>query len=46
MGDDQVERLRGLEIDYEFVLGRRLHQHIGWLLALQDTIDIASSVPL
>jgi hypothetical protein len=29
----QAKRLCGLEIDNQFVLGRRLHRHIGWLLA-------------
>ena len=30
----QAERLRGLEIDNEFILGRRLHREFGWLFAL------------
>jgi hypothetical protein len=37
----QAERLRCLEIDHQFVLGRRLHRKIGRLLALEDAIDIA-----
>jgi hypothetical protein len=32
--DFKAERLRGLEIDYQFVLGRRLHRQVGGLLAL------------
>ena len=36
----QSEHLCGLEIDNQFVLGRRLHRQIGWLLALEDAIDI------
>ena len=34
--------LGGLEIDHQFVLGRRLYRQVGWLLALEDAIDIAS----
>src|SRR5262245_2013245 len=41
----QTERLRGLEIDNQLILGRRLHWHIGWLLAFEDTIDIARGAP-
>src|SRR5262249_39783366 len=39
----EAERLRCLEIDHQLVLGRRLHRHVGWLLALEDTIHIAGS---
>ena len=38
----EAEGLGGLEIDHQLVLGRRLHRKIGWLLALEDAIDIAS----
>src|SRR5262249_62156208 len=41
----QTERLCGLEIDNELILGRRLHRHVGWLLALEDAIDIARGTP-
>src|SRR6476646_5931086 len=41
----QAERLCGLEIDNQLVLGRRLHRHIGWLLALEDAIDIPDGLP-
>ena len=37
----EAERLRGLEVDHEFVLSRRLHREVGWLLAFKDTIDVA-----
>ena len=40
--DVQPERFRGLEIDYHLVLVRRLNWHVGWLLTLEDTVDIAS----
>ena len=34
----EAKRLGSLEVDD---LGRRLHRKIGWLLALEDAIDIA-----
>ena len=37
----EAERLGGLEIDHQLVLGRRLHRQVGWLLALEDAIDVA-----
>ena len=43
---DEAERLRGLEIDHQLVLGRRLHRKVGGLLALQDTINVASGAPI
>src|SRR6516162_4126114 len=36
----ETERLRGLQVDDEFVLGRRLHRKVGRLLALEDAADI------
>jgi hypothetical protein len=36
----KAERLGGLEIDHQFVLGRRLHRKVGRLLALEDAIDV------
>ena len=36
-----AECLRGLEVDHQLVLGRRLNRKIGRLLALEDAIDIA-----
>src|SRR5213080_3051784 len=43
-GRRQVEakRLGGLEIDDQLILGRRLYRQVGRLLALEDTIDVAS----
>src|SRR5262245_32111078 len=41
----QSERLCGLEIDNELILSRRLHRHVGWLLALEDAIDIPCGSP-
>src|SRR5258708_26390754 len=37
----ETERLGGLEVDRQFVLGRRLHRQVGRLFALEDAIDIA-----
>ena len=37
----EAERLGGLEVDHQFVLGRRLHRQVGRLLALEDAIDVA-----
>ena len=37
-----AERLGGLEVDHQFVLGRRLHRQVGRLLALENAVDIAS----
>ena len=37
---------RGLEIDHQLVLGRRLHRQVGWLLALEDAIDVAGRAPV
>src|SRR5215471_16906571 len=40
-----AERLRGLEVDHEFVLGWRLHWQIGRLLAFEDAINIIGREP-
>jgi hypothetical protein len=42
----EPERFGSLEIDHQFVLGGRLHWQVGGLLALEDAIDIAGSLPL
>src|SRR5258705_9103624 len=41
----EAERLRGLEIDDKFELGRLLNGKIGWIGALQDAIHIVSTTP-
>jgi hypothetical protein len=43
--DRDTERLGGLEVDDQFVLGRRLHRKIGWFLALEDAINVAGRAP-
>src|SRR5262249_408095 len=40
--DLEANRLCGLEVDHQIVLGRRLYRQIGRLLALEDPVDIAS----
>ena len=42
----EAERLGGLEIDHQLVLGRRLHRQVGRLLALEDAIDVAGRAPV
>ena len=44
--DGQTECLSGLEIDHQLVLGRRLYRQVGWLLALEDAIDVARRAPV
>src|SRR5262245_60354088 len=41
----KAEHFCCLEIDHEFVFGRRLHRHVGWLLTLEDTVDIIGRAP-
>jgi len=36
----EAERLRGLEIDYQVVFGRRLHRQVARLLALEDAVNV------
>ena len=42
----QTDSLGRLEVDHQFVLGWRLHRQVGWLLALEDAIDVASRAPV
>ena len=37
----EAERLGGLQVDDRLVLGRRLHRQVGWLLALENAVDVA-----
>src|SRR6266581_4394369 len=41
----EAERLGGLEVEHQLVLGRRLHRKVGRLLALEDAIDIIGRAP-
>ena len=42
----EAERLGGLEVDDQLVLGRRLHRQVGRLLTLKNAIDITSRAPV
>ena len=42
-GTVEAERLRGLEVDHQLELGRRLHRQVARLLALEDAVDIAEA---
>jgi hypothetical protein len=42
----EAERLRGLEVDDQLVLGRRLDRKVGRLLALEDAVDVARRTPV
>ena len=41
----EAERLGGLEVERQFVLGWRLHRQVGRLLALEDAVDVAGRAP-
>ena len=36
----EAERLGGLKIDDQFVFGRSLYGQIGWLLTLENAVDV------
>src|SRR3974390_2239535 len=40
----EAERLSGLEVDDQLEFGPALHRQVGWLLTLEDAIDVASSL--
>ena len=44
--NSNTERLGGLEVDDQLVLGRRLHRQIGRLLSFENAIDISSRAPV
>jgi hypothetical protein len=39
----EAQRLGGLEVDGKLILRRRLHRHVGWLLALEDAVALKSA---
>src|SRR5262249_36865885 len=41
----EAERLCGLEVDHQLVLGRRMHRQVGRLLTLEDAIDVGGRTP-
>src|SRR5262245_25347704 len=44
-GYADAEFLGSFKINYQFVLGWCLHRKIGWLLSLEDAIDVAGRLP-
>src|SRR6516162_10032838 len=42
----EAERPSGLEVDHQFVLGRRLNRHVGGFLVSEDAIDVACRAPV
>src|SRR5436190_13204641 len=42
----ETERFGGLDVDHELVLGWQLHRKIGWLLALEDAVDVGGRAPI
>jgi hypothetical protein len=42
----KAERLCGFEIDCKLVFCRGLHRQVGWLLALQNAIDVSSGAAI
>jgi hypothetical protein len=44
--DFEAERLGGLEVDHQLVLGRRLHRQVGRLLTPKDAIDVGCRAPV
>jgi len=42
----QPQRFGGLEIDNKLILRRHLYRHVGWLFALQDTVNVASGAAI
>ena len=42
----RAQCFRGLEVDHELIFGWRLHRQVGWLLGLEDAIDIAGGTPI
>src|ERR1700716_1926966 len=45
VGNDDAERLGGLEIDYHLELSRLQHRQIGRLLALEDPAGVDTNLP-
>ena len=45
MRHSEAQRLGGLEVDHQLEFGRILHWKVGGLFALEDSIDVASSLP-
>src|SRR5438445_12309071 len=46
VGKLETKRPGGLEVDHKLVLSWCLHRKVGWLLTLEDTVDIAGRAPI
>ena len=42
----EAQRFGGLEVDHQFVLGRRLHRKVRGLRAFEDAVNIAGCLPV
>src|SRR5262245_15583047 len=45
-GQVEAERLGGLEVDHQIVLGRRLHRQVGRLLASENAVDVSGGTTI
>jgi hypothetical protein len=41
----EAKRIRGFQVDHQFVLGRRLHREFAWTRAFEDTVNIGGRAP-
>src|SRR5262245_26803926 len=42
----EAQRFGCLEVDDKLIFRRRLHGHVGWLLPLENTVDVAGGAPV
>src|SRR5215471_1116105 len=42
----QPQRFGRLKVDNKLILRRRLYRHVGWLFALQDTVNVAGGAAI
>jgi hypothetical protein len=42
----EAERPRGLKVDDQLVLRRRLHRQVGWLLSLENAVNVTGGAPV
>jgi len=42
----KADCLGSREVDHQFVFDRRLHRQVGWLLALENAIDVAGGTAI
>jgi len=41
----EAARFGSLEVYHQLILRWRLHRQVGWLLTLEDAVDVAGAVP-